>query len=157
MAEDNDSRIKSSHSPHLFSHFKSSSWSVSLGDNDNAASLPSSEACLNGVAQVARALGDLRNKDFQRTASYPGLKSDEARVPPHNFHEEDVLQRECCVADAVDGLKGSVHCGIEADGVVRAIDIVVYGGRYVHNNGVGLLTYRCRTAKCAIAAYRNEK
>ena len=54
------------------------------------------------------------------------------RVPAHDLHDAGPLVGLHGVGQLVDALDGRVGRGVEADGVVRAADVVVDGGGHAH-------------------------
>src|ERR1019366_4438949 len=69
----------------------------------------------------------LGNKDDVRTASHAGGIGDPAGIASHHFDNDDAIVRIGGGVDAVDGLGGDHHGGIEAKGGVGAVDVVVDG------------------------------
>ncbi len=94
----------------------------------------------------------LGHKYDLRAGGQPYHGCDEAPFPAHDLYDENAVQRRGCVPDLVDSGYVSVDRRIEADGLVGAIHVVVYGRRHPGDCHIRHLAQRLRSPERAVPA-----
>src|SRR5579863_1342395 len=69
----------------------------------------------------------LGNQDDVCAAGHSGCHGDPPGIAAHHLHHDHAVVRVGRGVDAVDGFGGDHHCGIEAEGRVGAVDVIVDG------------------------------
>jgi hypothetical protein len=86
----------------------------------------------------------------------PGVRGDPARVAAHDLDDDDAVVRLGGGVQAVDGVRGDLHRGVEAEGHVGAGQVVVDRLRHAdHLHAVG--REPARDAERVLAADRHER
>ena len=77
--------------------------------------------------------GHLRDEDDVRAAGDAGVERDPAGVAAHHLQDHDAVVALGGGVQAVDGVRGHGHRGVEAERVVRGSQVVVDGLRHGHH------------------------
>ena len=84
-------------------------------------------AALHGLAYAVDIVGQLRQQDDVGTAGNTGVQGKPAGLVAHDLDAHHAAVAACGGVDAVDNVGGDVHSGMEAEGDVGAVDVVVDG------------------------------
>ena len=95
------------------------------GDDGEAAA--SSVPVLNLLNHLLDVIGNLRNQDNVGTAGHAGVEGQPAYFMAHDLYDEDAAVGRGCGVDVVDSVRGDVHRALEAEGHVRAPEVIVDG------------------------------
>ena len=127
-----------------------------LRHHHDAEALPGGIACTDGVADLLDIEGDLGDQDDIGGARDPAVQRDPARVPSHQFHHHDALVALGGGVQLVDRLGGGADGGIEAEGLLGALHVVV--DRLGHaDHGQSLPGQVPRDLHAAVAANGDER
>ena len=94
---------------------------------------------LDKLSDLIEIVGYLGDKDDVGTAADTGVEREPAGVASHKLHDKNTAVRACGGVDIVDDVRRNINGTLEAEGSVRAPDIVIDGlgqGDDVHA-GVG--------------------
>src|SRR3989304_2849176 len=127
VAEDAHTVVGAQTHPHLLGYAERAARKTTLGNNDDTTSPPVLEAALDALAQHFNVRGVFRQQDVISAAGDPDLQGDGSAGVPHDLDEEEPLEGLGRVPDAIYGVQGDVDGGVEAQGVVGACQVVVYG------------------------------
>ena len=105
------------------------------------------------VLDVERPLGD---QDHVGAAGQPGVERDPAGVPPHHLHDHHAVVRLGRRVEAVDRIGGDLHGGVEAEGHVRAGEVVVDRLRHADDREAVLAVEARGRAERVLAADRDQ-
>ncbi len=84
---------------------------------------------LHDLRHLVDGIGDLGNQNDVGAAGDAGIQGQPAGLVPHDLHAHDAAVTGGGGVDAVDGLGGDVVGGMEAEGEIRSVDIVIDGLR----------------------------
>ena len=84
-------------------------------------------AALYGVADAVDVVGHFGQQDDIRAARDAGVEGQPAGLVAHDLDAHHAAVAACSGVDAVDNVGGDVHSGVEAEGDVGAVDVVVDG------------------------------
>ena len=98
-----------------------------FGDDDDAAFLAAGSSHVESSPDLAEVHGRFGDDDFLGAAADAGVEGDVSGGVSHDFDDEEAGVRGGGVADLVDCVEGGVDRGVEADGVVGAVEVVVDG------------------------------
>src|SRR5699024_4782926 len=87
------------------------------------------EALLHAGADLVDIEGELRQQDVVSATGHARMQRNPAGVTAHNLNDHDALVGFRSGVQTVDGLGGHGDGGVEAEGVIHAIDVVVDGLR----------------------------
>ena len=79
------------------------------------------------LADLFNVIGDLRNQDNIRTAGNACAQGQPASLVPHDLTHQDPGMACCRGMQPINGIRVNIHCGLIAEGHIRAINIVVDG------------------------------
>ena len=100
-----------------------------LGDDHDRRELAAAVAALQSLAHVVDVEGDLGHEDLGRTAGDAGVGGDPPHVPTHDLAHDDAVMGLRGGAQAIDGVGGDLHGGVEAEGDLGSRQVVVDGLR----------------------------
>ena len=116
-----------------------------LGDDDDREVAAARVAAADQPAHlldVERALGD---QDHAGAAGQPGVQRDPAGVATHHLHDHHAVVRLGRGVEAVDGVGGDLHRGVEPERHVRPAEVVVDRLRHAdHRQAVRAVQLRGR-------------
>src|ERR1700722_14960236 len=98
----------------------------------------------------------LRNKNYVRATRHTGGVSNPSRVAAHDLNHNDAIVRVGSGMDTLDRLGSDHDGGIEAEGCISSVDVVVDGLGNAHT-GHAILTQVQRHRLRVIAAQRNQR
>ena len=98
-----------------------------LGHGDDGEVGAFAGAALHSVADTVDVVGLLGQQDDVCTAGDAGIEGQPAGLVAHDLDAHDAAVAAGGGVDAVDDLSGDVHGGVEAEGDVGAVDVVVDG------------------------------
>jgi hypothetical protein len=98
----------------------------------------------------------LRNKDGVGSGSHAGMQCDPANVTAHHLNDHAPVVRFSSRAKPVDRFRGDLHCGVETEGVIRGVKVIVHSLRDAHDlqSGVGQAFGR---SQGSLTADRNDR
>src|SRR5690606_390490 len=118
---------------------------------DDARGLAALLRCRDEVGYLFRRHGVLGDEYGFGAACHADAERDVSCAPAHHLDEEQPAVASGCVAEAVDGLERDVDGGVEPDGHVSPVDVVVDGaGKPHYLDAVFLLECQC-SAEAAVA------
>ena len=126
-----------------------------LGHGDDAEVAAGAAALLERLGDLLDVVGYLGYQDDVRARGYARVEREPAGVAAHELDEEDAGVAARGGVDVVYDVRADVHGALEAEGGVRAVDVVVYGlgqGDDVHA-GVG---EELRALLRAVAAHDDQ-
>ena len=88
-------------------------------------------------------------------AGHTCVQSNPAHVAAHDLHDEDAVVGLRRRVQAVDRIRCHRYRGIEAEGIVRGVDVIVNGLRHAYN-GDAIIVEPLSTLERAFAADGNE-
>ena len=98
-----------------------------LGHHDDGEGAPTGVAALDVLGHAVEVRRDLRHQDDVRAACDARVGGDPPHVPPHHLADDDALVALRRGVQPVDGVRGDHHRGVEAEGEVGGVDVVVDG------------------------------
>ena len=98
-----------------------------LGHRQDGEAAAALVALLDFFGKLIHIVGDLRDEDDVRAAGDARVQRQPAYLVAHDLHDEDAPVGGGGGVDAVDGLGSHVHRALEAEGHVRAPQVVVDG------------------------------
>ena len=84
-------------------------------------------AALHSLAHAVDVVGQLWQQDDVRTTGNAGVQGKPAGLVAHDLNAHHAAVAAGGGVDAVDDVRGDVHSGVEAEGHIGAVDIVVNG------------------------------
>src|SRR5260370_36391603 len=129
MAEDYDPRLHPEPCGKRVGDGNYAAGARTLRDHDNRRALAAAMALLDAVAYVVEAERAFRDHDRLRSAAERDRDRDKPTVTAPHLDAENSFAGECGVANPVDCVERGVYRRIDADRIVGAGDIVVYGRR----------------------------
>ncbi|CAM5377432.1 hypothetical protein SHIRM173S_06110 [Streptomyces hirsutus] len=130
-------------------------WGGPLGHHDDRR-VVDLEPALHLLTDLIDVKGPLRDEDHVAAARDAGVQRDPPGVPPHDLHHQGAHVRLGGGVEAVDGLGRDADCGVEAEGVVGAGDVVVDGLRHA-DQGDSLTAQFGGYAERVLAADHDER
>ena len=98
-----------------------------LGHRDDGEVGALLSAALYGVADAVDVVGHFGQQDDVRAARDAGVEGQPASLVAHDLDAHHAAVAACSGMDAIDNVGGDVHSGVEAEGDVGAVDVVVDG------------------------------
>ena len=98
-----------------------------FGDGDDAAALAGGVGVLHAFDDLIDIEGYLRQNDGVCPAGDARKQGQPARFIAHHLHEDGAAVAVCRGAHPLDGVGDDVERGMEAEGVVGAVDVVIDG------------------------------
>ena len=98
-----------------------------LGHGQDGEALAALLAALYGLGDLLRGVGDLGNDDHVGAGGDAGVQGQPSGLVAHDLHDEHPGVGEGGGVDGVDDRHGDVHGGLEAEGHLRAPQVVVDG------------------------------
>ncbi len=109
----------------LFLHLGFLNGHRAFGDSDDGEGLAVLGALGERIAHLVQIVRDLRQEDDVCAACNAGIQRQPAGLVAHDLDDHDAAVAGGGGMNAVDDVGGDVNCGMEAEGHVRAPDVVV--------------------------------
>ena len=104
-----------------------------LGDHDDREIGAALVAALDAIADLFDVERLLGHQDHVGAARETGVRRDPTRVTPHHLHDHDPVVALRGRVQAVDGVGGDLHRGVEPEGEVGGRQVVVDRLRHAHH------------------------
>ena len=108
-------------------HFRFLFVHRALGDGQNGKRLFAVGARLDHLGHFPDIIGNFGQKHHVRAAGKAGIQRQPARLVAHDLNHHAPPVRGGGGMDAVNHVGGDIHGGVEAEGKIRAVNIVVDG------------------------------